>query len=132
MCIRDRFTRSDLAEPHDLSKIKERKLVLYALKTPASADLFHIWIYEKLGIKGAKPIPGLSSSGGYQAFLRGEIHLSSHGAANYVKKVKPEIEAVSPPTAGLALSITTMFSKPEKRFALVAVAPSPVLSSFRV
>ena len=86
------FTRSDLAEPHDLSKIKERKLVLYALKTPASADLFHIWIYEKLGIKGAKPIPGLSSSGGYQAFLRGEIHLSSHGAANYVKKVKPEIE----------------------------------------
>ena len=25
-------------------------------------------------------------------FLRGEIHISSHGAANYVKKVKPEIE----------------------------------------
>ena len=48
--------------------------------------------FDKLGIKGAKPIPGLSSSGGYQAFLRGEIHLSSHGAANYKKKVKPEIE----------------------------------------
>ena len=87
------FTRSDLADgPHDLSKLKERKLVLYALKTPASADLFHIWVFDKLGIKGAKPIPGLSSSGGYQAFLRGEIHISSHGAANYVKKVKPEIE----------------------------------------
>ena len=62
------------------------------MKTPASADLFHIWVFDKLGIKGAKPIPGLSSSGGYQAFLRGEIHISSHGAANYVKKVKPEIE----------------------------------------
>ena len=87
------FTRSDLAEkPHDLSILKKRKLVLYALKTPASADLFHIWVFDKLGIKGAKPIPGLSSSGGYQAFLRGEIHLSSHGAANYKKKVKPEIE----------------------------------------
>ena len=87
------FTRSDLADgPHDLSKLKERKLVLYALKTPASADLFHVWVFDKLGIKGAKPIPGLSSSGGYQAFLRGEIHISSHGAANYVKKVKPEID----------------------------------------
>jgi hypothetical protein len=78
--------------PHDLSKLKERDLVLYALKTPASADLFHIWVFDKLGIKGAKPIPGLSSSGGYQAFLRGEIHISSHGAANYKKKVRPEIE----------------------------------------
>ena len=87
------FTRSDLAtEPHDLSKLIERDLVLYALKTPASADLFHIWVFDKLGLKGAKPIPGLSSSGGYQAFLRGEIHISSHGAANFVKKVKPEIE----------------------------------------
>ena len=87
------FTRTDLADgPHDLSKLKERDLVLYALKTPASADLFHIWVFDKLGIKGAKPIPGLSSSGGYQAFLRGEIHISSHGAANYKKKVKPEIE----------------------------------------
>ena len=87
------FTRTDLADgPHDLSKLKERDLVLYALKTPASADLFHIWVFDKLGIKGAKPIPGLSSSGGYQAFLRGEIHISSHGAANYKKKVRPEIE----------------------------------------
>ena len=87
------FTRADLANgPHDLSKLKERDLMLYALKTPASADLFHIWIFDKLGLKGAKPIPGLSSSGGYQAFLRGEIHISSHGAANYVKKVKPEID----------------------------------------
>jgi hypothetical protein len=87
------FTRSDLADgPHDLSKLQERDLMLYALKTPASADLFHIWVFDKLGLKGAKPIPGLSSSGGYQAFLRGEIHISSHGAANYVKKVKPEIE----------------------------------------
>ena len=87
------FTRSDLAPaPHDISELQKSKLVLYALKTPASADLFHIWVYDKLGIKGAKPIPGLSSSGGYQAFLRGEIHLSSHGAANYIKKVKPEIE----------------------------------------
>ena len=78
------FTRTDLADgPHDLSKLLERDLVLYALKTPASADLFHIWVFDKLGIKGAKPIPGLSSSGGYQAFLRGEIHISSHGAANY-------------------------------------------------
>ena len=87
------FTRADLANgPHDLSKLQERDLMLYALKTPASADLFHIWIFDKLGLKGAKPIPGLSSSGGYQAFLRGEIHISSHGAANYVKKVKPEID----------------------------------------
>ena len=87
------FTRSDLADqPHDISKLQQMKLVLYALKTPSSADLFHIWIYDKLGIKGAKPIPGLSSSGGYQAFLRGEIHISSHGAANYIKRVKPEIE----------------------------------------
>ena len=87
------FTRSDLVnEPHDMSKLIERDLVLYALKTPASADLFHIWVFDKLGLKGAKPIPGLSSSGGYQAFLRGEIHISSHGAANYVKKVKPEID----------------------------------------
>ena len=87
------FTRSDLANgPHDLSKLQERDLMLYALTTPASADLFHIWVFDKLGLKGAKPIPGLSSSGGYQAFLRGEIHISSHGAANYVKKVKPEIE----------------------------------------
>ena len=75
-----------------MSKLIERDLVLYALKTPASADLFHIWVFDKLGLKGAKPIPGLSSSGGYQAFLRGEIHISSHGAANYVKKVKPEID----------------------------------------
>jgi hypothetical protein len=87
------FTRADLANgPHDLSKLQERDLMLYALKTPASADLFHIWVFDKLGLKGAKPIPGLSSSGGYQAFLRGEIHISSHGAANYVKKVKPEID----------------------------------------
>ena len=87
------FTRSDLVnEPHDMSKLLERDLVLYALKTPASADLFHIWVFDKLGLKSAKPIPGLSSSGGYQAFLRGEIHISSHGAANYVKKVKPEID----------------------------------------
>ena len=87
------FTRSDLInKAHDITNLRKRKLVLYALKTPASADLFHIWVFDKLGIKGAKPIPGLSSSGGYQAFLRGEIHISSHGAANYVKKVKPEIE----------------------------------------
>ena len=58
------FTRSDLAtEPHDMSKLIERDLVLYALKTPASADLFHIWVFDKLGLEGAKPIPGLSSSG---------------------------------------------------------------------
>ena len=88
------FTRTDLASgTSDISKLKERDLVLYALKTPASADLFHIWVFDKLGIKKARPIPGLSSSAGYQAFLRGEIHLSSHGAANYVKKVKPEIES---------------------------------------
>ncbi|MGB1966704.1 MAG: hypothetical protein ACPHOJ_00155, partial [Litorivicinaceae bacterium] len=84
------FTRSDLASgTSDISKLRESGLVLYALKTPASADLFHIWVFDKLGIKKARPIPGLSSGEGYQAFLRGEIHLSSHGAANYVKKVKP-------------------------------------------
>jgi len=87
------FTRSDLANgTSDISKLKDSSLVLYALKTPASADLFHVWVFDKLGIKNARPIPGLSSGDGYQAFLRGEIHLSSHGAANYVKKVKPEIE----------------------------------------
>ena len=87
------FTRSDLASgTSDISKLKDSSLVLYALKTPASADLFHVWVFDKLGIKNARPIPGLSSGDGYQAFLRGEIHLSSHGAANYVKKVKPEIE----------------------------------------
>lgn len=87
------FTRSDLANgTSDISKLKDNSLVLYALKTPASADLFHVWVFDKLGIKNARPIPGLSSGDGYQAFLRGEIHLSSHGAANYVKKVKPEIE----------------------------------------
>ena len=87
------FTRSDLASgTSDISKLKDSSLVLYALATPASADLFHVWVFDKLGIKNARPIPGLSSGDGYQAFLRGEIHLSSHGAANYVKKVKPEIE----------------------------------------
>ena len=104
------FTRCDLADqPHDISKLQQMKLVLYALKTPSSADLFHIWIYDKLGIKGAKPIPGLSSSGGYQAFLRGEIHISSHGAANYIKRVKPEIEkgkVVDLMTLGIAVSYT--------------------------
>lgn len=87
------FTRSDLSNgTSDLSKLRDSTLVLYALKTPASADLFHVWVFDKLGIKNARPIPGLSSGDGYQAFLRGEIHLSSHGAANYVKKVKPEID----------------------------------------
>jgi len=87
------FTRSDLSDgTSDISKLQDSNLVLYALKTPASADLFHVWVFDKLGIKNARPIPGLSSGDGYQAFLRGEIHLSSHGAANYVKKVKPEIE----------------------------------------
>ncbi len=87
------FTRSDLIdEAHDISKLQKRKLVLYGLKTPASADLFHIWVFDKIGIKGAKPIPGLSSSGAWQAFQRGEIHLNSQGAAKYIKNVKPQIE----------------------------------------
>ena len=87
------FTRSDLIDkPHDISKLQKRKLVLYGLKTPASADLFIMWVLDKVGIKGAKPIPGLSSSASWQAFQRGEIHLNSQGAANYIKKVKPQIE----------------------------------------
>ena len=87
------FTRSDLIdEAHDINKLQKEKLVLYGLKTPASADLFHIWVFDKIGIKGAKPIPGLSSSGAWQAFQRGEIHLNSQGAAKYIKNVKPQIE----------------------------------------
>ena len=54
------FTRSDLANgPHDLSKLQERDLMLYALKTPASADLFHIWVFDKLGLKGADPFTAI-------------------------------------------------------------------------
>ena len=45
------FTRTDLASgTSDISKLKEG-IWFYALKTPASADLFHIWVYDKLGIK---------------------------------------------------------------------------------
>jgi tripartite-type tricarboxylate transporter receptor subunit TctC len=77
---------------YDFSPLLERKLTLYALNSPSSADLFHVWVFDKLGVKGAKPIPGLSSGQGYQAFLRGEIQISSHGSANYLKRVVPGIK----------------------------------------
>lgn len=87
------FTSSKVtAEPYDFGSIVERPLVLYALNSPSSADLFHVWVFEKLGIEGAKPIPGLSSAAGYQAFLRGEIQVSSHGSANYLRQVVPGLE----------------------------------------
>ena len=86
------FTRSDLADqPHDISKLQQMKLVLYALKTPSSADLFHIWIYDKLGIKAQNQFLAYLPQEVIRLFER-EIHISSHGAANYIKRVKPEIE----------------------------------------
>lgn len=79
--------------PYDFSPLQDRKLLLYALNSPSSADLFHVWTFHKLGLKNAKPIPGLSSAAGFQAFLRGELQISSHGTSNYLRKVKPEIES---------------------------------------
>jgi len=88
------FTSSAVSpEPYNFSSLIERPLALYALNSPSSADLFHVWVFDKLGIKGAKPIPGLSSGNGFQAFLRGEIQISSHGSANYLKRVVPGIDS---------------------------------------
>jgi tripartite-type tricarboxylate transporter receptor subunit TctC len=81
------------ATAYDLGPLKERSLNLFALNSPSSADMFHVWIINKLGLDNARPIPGLSSSNGYQAFLRGEIQLSSHGTANYLRQVKQGIDA---------------------------------------
>jgi len=88
------FTSASVSStPYDFTPLVDRPLMLYALNSPSSADLFHVWVFDKLGIKGAKPIPGLSSSAGYQAFLRGEIQVSSHGTANYLRQVAPELES---------------------------------------
>ena len=88
------FTNTKISpNQYDFKPLLERELTLYALNSPSSADLFHVWVFDKLGIKGAKPIPGLSSGQGYQAFLRGEIQISSHGSANYLKRVIPGIES---------------------------------------
>ena len=82
-----------VAEPYDFAPLIERPLSLYAMNSPSSADLFHVWVFDKLGIKGAKAIPGLSSSSGYQAFLRGELQISSQGSANYLRQIVPAINA---------------------------------------
>ena len=88
------FTSADVSpEPYDFGPLIDRPLALYALNSPSSADLFHVWVFNKLGIEGAKPIPGLSSGNGFQAFLRGEIQISSHGSANYLKRVVPGLES---------------------------------------
>lgn len=88
------FTNPAVSETaYNLAPLNERKLNLFALNSPSSADMFHVWVINKLGIENARPIPGLSSSNGYQAFLRGEIQLSSHGTANYLRQVQPAIDA---------------------------------------
>lgn len=88
------FTSASVVDqPYDFAPIIERPLVLYALNSPSSADLFHVWTFHTLGIEGAKPIPGLSSSAGFQAFLRGELQVSSHGTSNYLRQVQPGIES---------------------------------------
>ena len=88
------FTSASVSpEPYDFGPLVERPLALYALNSPSSADLFHVWVFDKLGIEGAKPIPGLSSGAGFQAFLRGEIQISSHGSANYLRRVKPGLDS---------------------------------------
>lgn len=84
---------SVIDEPYDFGPILERPLALYALNSPSSADLFHVWTFHTLGITGAKPIPGLSSSAGFQAFLRGELQISSHGTSNYLRQVQPGLES---------------------------------------
>ena len=84
---------SVIDEPYDFGPILERPLALYALNSPSSADLFHVWTFHTLGIEGARPIPGLSSAAGFQAFLRGELQISSHGTSNYLRQVQPGIES---------------------------------------
>ena len=65
----------DLAtRPHDMSKLIERDLVLYALKTDFGRS-FHIWVFDKLGLEGANRFRIVLASV-YQAFLRGEIHIA--------------------------------------------------------
>jgi tripartite-type tricarboxylate transporter receptor subunit TctC len=87
------FTRSDLASgPNDISGLQARELSLFPFKTASSADLFHLWIYDKLGIN-ARPIPGLSTSAGFQSFLRGELQMASQGTSGFLSKVVPEIDA---------------------------------------
>lgn len=86
-------THADLADgPNDVSGLQELPVALFPFKTAASADLFHLWIYKTLGIDGARPIPGLSSSAGYQSFQRGELQMASHGTGNFLKKVSKDID----------------------------------------
>lgn len=85
-------THSHLADgPNDISGLLELPVALFPFKTAASADLFHLWIYKALGVKGARPIPGLSSSAGYQSFQRGELQMASHGTSNFLKTVSQDI-----------------------------------------
>ena len=76
-----------------LAHSKSVLLTFSPLTRPVPQTCFHVWIINKLGLDNARPIPGLSSSNGYQAFLRGEIQLSSHGTANYLRQVKQGIDA---------------------------------------
>ena len=86
-------THADLADgPNDISGLQELPVALFPFKTASSADLFHLWIYKTLGIEGARPIPGLSSSAGYQSFQRGELQMASHGTGNFLKTISKEIE----------------------------------------
>ncbi|MBT6531987.1 MAG: hypothetical protein HOM03_03305 [Marinovum sp.] len=97
------YTHPSLANgANDVSKLQEKKVALFPFKNASSADLFHLWIYDKIGIDGARPIPGLSSSAGHQSFLRGELHMASQGTSNFLKKVVPEIES------GNAVQIMTL------------------------
>ena len=54
------YTHPSLANgANDVSKLQEKKVALFPFKNASSADLFHLWIYDKIGIDGARPIPGL-------------------------------------------------------------------------
>ena len=81
------------ATPNDMQSLRDRSLVLFALNSPSSADLFHVWTINALGLENARPIPGLGTGDAYQAFLRGEIQVGSHGTANYLRQVAQGIEA---------------------------------------
>ncbi|MEL0214430.1 MAG: hypothetical protein VW948_01460, partial [Burkholderiaceae bacterium] len=81
-------THADLADgPNDISGLRELPVALFPFKTASSADMFHLWIYKALGVDGARPIPGLSSSAGYQSFQRGELQMASHGTGNFLKTI---------------------------------------------
>ncbi|MBF9037643.1 hypothetical protein LSUCC0246_03855 [Rhodobacterales bacterium LSUCC0246] len=79
--------------PNDMAPLRDRSLLLFALNSPSSADLFHVWTINTLGFDNARPIPGLGTGDAYQAFLRGEIQLGSHGTANYLRQVADGIAA---------------------------------------